>query len=84
MSHVCHDYVVCPLIGGVGEDLGDIGVARYFNVVSSLAHHPQCMTLEWSPEENLAFPMKAQEDSQEVECGVDWISTMRATEEPFR
>ena len=27
---------------------------------------------------------KSQEDSQEVVCGVDWVSTMRATEEPFR
>ena len=27
---------------------------------------------------------KSQEDSQEVVCGVDWLSTMRATEEPFR
>ena len=27
---------------------------------------------------------KSQEDLQEVECGVDWVSTMRATEEPFR
>ena len=29
-------------------------------------------------------PMKSQEDSQEVGCGVDWLSTIRATEEPFR
>ena len=27
---------------------------------------------------------ESQEDSQEVVCGVDWVSTMRATEEPFR
>ena len=27
---------------------------------------------------------KSQEDSQEVVCRVDWLSIVRATEEPFR
>ena len=40
----------------------------------------------WSPQCLISgvLSKKPQEDSQEVGCGFDWLSTMRATEEPFR
>ena len=79
----CHGCVACPLAGWVGEDLGDGGMARHFHIVSSLSTTP--IYDIWSGVlKRCSSPMKSQEDSQEVGCGVDWLSTMRATEEPFR
>ena len=32
LTPVFYGFVACPLVGGVGEDLGDRGMARHFHI----------------------------------------------------